>query len=217
MDNRKLSYRNLGVLLKDHHYFGIEPQKLRAAAGRVVARVAGLAPERARVTSRQVFLDFGVDTVEGQSLVEELVAEGLLKPRADAPGAFGVATRFAKIAAARVVDPLPRGQARALVTEACDLAAQINATWTRIPLEIEAIAVYGSYMSRDAQLAELSFGVVVRARPATRRAVWRMETKPDGARAIRDAFRNLNPYVRARLATELPSLPRPFSVVFRTD
>lgn len=217
MDTQKLSHRDLRVLLKHRHYFGIEPRQLRAAAGRIVARVAGLPPERARVTSRQLFQDFGVDTVEGKPLVDELVAQGLLKPRRETPGVFGVATRFAKIAAARVVEPLPRAQAKDLVAEACELAAQINATWARVPLEIESVAVYGTYMSRDAQLAELSFGVVVRTRPETRRALWRMATKLDGAHVIRDAFRDLNPYVRARLATELQSLPRPFSVVFHAD
>ena len=217
MERRKSSHRDFHVLLKHRHYFGVEPLKLRAAAARIVARVAGLPPERARVTSRQLLMDFGIDTVEGHSLVEELVAEGLLKPRPERPGVYGVAPRFAQIAGARIVDPLPRERAKQLVTEACGLAAQINTSWARIPLEVDMIAPFGSYMTRDSKLSELSLGVVVRMRPATRRAHWRMASKAEGASALRAAFRGLHPFVRVRLVTELQDLPRPFSVVFRAD
>jgi hypothetical protein len=217
MDRRKSSPGDYRVLLKHLHYFGVEPLKLRAAAARIVNRVAGLPPERAKVTSRQLLLDFGIDTAEGLSLVDELVAEGLLEPRPELPGVYRVAPRLAEIASARIVDPLPRERARSLLHEACNLAAQINANWARIPLVIETVAPFGSYMSRDPQLAELSLGLVVRARPATRRAHWRMATKSEGANAIRTAFRGLNPFVRVRLVTDLQDVPRPFSVAYRLD
>jgi hypothetical protein len=217
MDRRRARARDYQVLLRHRQYFGVEPQKLRAAAARVVARMAGLSPERARVTARQLQHDFGVDTVEGRPLVEELVAEGLLEPRPEAPDAYAVTPQFAEIAAARVIDPLPRERARQLVAEASTLAGQINALWARIPIEIDAIATFGGYMSRDANLDELSLGLVVRARPATRRARWRMSTKAEGAEAIRIAFRGLDPFVRVRLVTDLQALPRPFAVVFRAD
>ncbi len=217
MDRRGDRSRDYHVLLRHRQYFGVEAQTLRAAAARVVARMAGLPPERARVTARQLQHDFGVDTVEGRPLVEELVAEGLLEPRADAPDAYAVTPQLAEIAAARVIDPLPRERARQLVAEACALAGQVNALWSRIPIEIEAIATFGGYMSRDVNLGELSLGVVVRARPATRRARWRMSTKAEGAEAIRTAFRGLDPFVRARLVTDLQALPRPFAVVFPAD
>ena len=217
MERRRSRPRDYQVLLRHRQYFGVEPQKLRAAAARVVARVAGLPPERARVTARQLHQDFGVDTTEGRPLLEELVAEGLLEPRSETPGVYAVTPQLAEIAAARVIDPLPRERARLLVADACTLAGQVNALWARIPLEIDAIATFGGYMSRDANLGELSFGVVVRARPATRRAHWRMATKAEGAGAIRTAFRGLDPFVRVRLVTELQSLPRPFAVVFRAD
>jgi hypothetical protein len=217
MERRKSSPQDYHVLLKHLHYFGVEPLRLRAAAARIVARVAGLPPERARVTSRQLLMDFGIDTSEGRALVDELVAEGLLEPRTELPGVYGVAPRFAEIAAARVIDPLPRERARQLVTDACTLATQINAEWARIPVEIESIAPFGAYMSRDPQLAELSLGIVVRARPSTRRAHWRTASKAEGANAIRIAFRNLNPFLKVRLVTSLQDVPRPFSVVFRSD
>lgn len=217
MDRRKARPREYHVLLRHRQYFGVEPQKLRAAAARVVARMAGLPPERARVTARQLHHDFGVDTAEGRPLVEELVAEGLLEPRPEARDAYAVTPQFAEIAAARVIDPLPRERARQLVAEACTLAGQVNALWARIPIEIEAIATFGGYMSRDANLGELSLGLVVRARPSTRRARWRMSTKAEGALAIRAAFRGIDPFVRVRLVTDLQALPRPFAVVFRAD
>ena len=138
-------------------------------------------------------------------------------PRPELPGVFGITSGFKEIATARVIDPLPRERARQLIGEACALAAVINADWARIPLEIDALAAFGSYMSRDSQLAELSLGVVVRARPATRRAHWRMSSKSDGAGAVRTAFRELDPFVRVRLVTDLSDVPRPFSVVFRAD
>jgi hypothetical protein len=217
MEHRKSSRRDFHVLLKNRHYFGVEPLKLRAAAARIVARVAGLAPERARVTSRQLQNDFGVDTVEGMSLVDGLVGEGLLQSRPELPGVYRVAPRLAEIASARVIDPLPRARARTLVDEACGIARQINAEWTRIPLEIEAIAPFGTYMSRDSQLADLCLAIAVRMRPANRRAHWRMATKADGVTAIRGAFRGLDSFVRAHLVTDLHDVPRPFSVVFRAD
>jgi hypothetical protein len=214
---RRSQPRDYQVLLKHRQYFGVEPQRLRAAAARVVSRIVGLPPERAHVTDRQLHQDFGVGTALGRPVVESLVAEGLLRPYTDAPGTYRVAPRLVDIAAAKVIDPLPRERARELVVDACALARRINAEWSRVPLEIEALATYGSYMSRDAQLADLSFGVVVRARPATRRAHWRTVTKADGASGIRGAFRALDPFVRARLVTELVSLPRPFAVVYKIE
>jgi hypothetical protein len=217
MERRRTRPRDYHVLLRHRQYFGVEPQQLRAAAARVVARVAGLPPERARVTARQLQRDFGVDTAEGRPLLEELVAEGLLEPRPEIPDAYAVTPQLAEIAAARVIDPLPRERARRIVAEACTLAGQVNALWARIPLEIDAVATFGGYMSREPNLGELSFGVVVRTRPSTRRAHWRTNTKAEGAGAIRTAFRDLDPFVRVRLVTELQSLPRPFAVVFRAD
>jgi hypothetical protein len=205
------------TLITHRRYFGVEPLKLRAAAGRVLTRVAGLPPERARVSARHLRQDFGMDTVEGQALLEELVAEGLLRPGSAARGDYRVTRRFAEFARARVVDPLPRERARLLLAQACELAARINAECSRNPLEIATIAPFGSYMSRDSGLAELSLGIVVRARPASRRARWRMATKSEGATAIRAAFRELSSFVRVRLVNDPHLLPRPFAVAFRAD
>jgi hypothetical protein len=206
------------TLLAHHRYFGMDAMRLRAAAGRVLTRVVGLPPARARVRAEHLKQDFAVDTVEGEALLNELVDGGLLRPHAESPGEFEITDRFREFAAARVVEPLTRERARALVARACEVARQVNAEWTRNPLEIEALAVSGAYMSRDRDLAELTLGVVVRTRDASRRARWgRMANKQAGAQAMREEFQSLSSFVIVHFVTESAALPRPFSVVFRDD
>jgi hypothetical protein len=205
------------TLVTHRRYFGLEPLRLRAAAARVLTRVAGLAPERARVSARHVRDDFGVTTATGRMLVDELLEAGLLRPGSATRGDFRLTRRFIEIAAARVVEPLPRERARWLLAQACECASRINAEWSRNPLEIELVAPFGDYMSRESKLAELSLGVVVRARPASRRARWRMTTKADGAHEIRTAFRALSSFVRVRLVHDARLLPRPFAVAFHAE
>ena len=66
------------TLVSDRRYFGLDALALRAAACRVAARVAGLAPGRARVRGAFLRQDFGVDTVDGRALLDDLCADGLL-------------------------------------------------------------------------------------------------------------------------------------------
>ncbi len=205
------------TLVTRRRYFGIEPVKLRAAAARVLTRIAGLPPDRARVTARHLRQDFGVNTAEGKALVDEFVAEGLLRPGSATRSDFRLTRRFTELASARIVDPLPRERARLLLAQACEYAARINAEWSRNPLEIAMIAPFGSYMSRERELAELSLGIVVRARPASRRARFRMATKAEGANQIRAAFRELSSFVRVRVVHDAQLLPRPFAVAFQAE
>lgn len=206
------------TLITQRLYFGLDPVNLRAATARVLARVVGLPPERARVSMRNLCQDFGVELAHGQALIDELVAERLLQPPDELQADYGLTERFREFAAARVVDPLPRERARQLLGQACELAAQINEQWTHNPLEIEAVAPFGSYMSRDTQLADLSLGLVVRPRAPLRRARWgRMKTKSDGAREIRVAFRQLSSFIHVRMVNETRLLPRPFAVAFNPD
>jgi hypothetical protein len=206
---------NVRTLVTHRRYFGVDPLTLRAAAERVLSRVAGLSPDRACVNARHLKQDFGVDTVEGQLIVGELVAEGLLRPRSEKSGEYELTERFAEIATARVVDPLPRARAKQLLAKACALAAEINSQWTRNPFEIEAIASFGCYMSRDDMLSDLSLGIVVRARSSSRRARWRMATEADGAHDIRAAFRDLSSFVRVRLVGSAHKVSRPFAIAFQ--
>jgi len=169
------------TLVTQRLYFGVDAFRLREASGKVLSRVVGLSSERARVRADDIRRDFGLDTVEGAAMVEEMVAEGLLAPRA----------------------------------ATSQLADRINNEWTRNPLEIAALAPFGNYLSQDPALESLPLGIVVRIRPATRRARWRMLTKADGAHEIRGAFKALSSFVRAQLCTELAELPPPFAVVYQ--
>ena len=95
-------------------------------------------------------------------------------------------------------------------------AARINAEWTRNPLEIELVAPFGRYLKHDAQLSSLELGIVVQPRAPSRRARWgRFTTKPDGARDMRNAFRELSSFIRVHMVNDKRLLPRPFAVVFQ--
>ncbi len=206
------------TLVAHQRYYGLEPVRLREAAGRVLSRIVGLPAGRAHVRGEHLRQDFAVNTVDGTALLTQLVDGGLLRPHAGQPDDYELTDQFRAIAAARVVAPLPREKARQLLARASVLAREINADWHRNPLEIEALAVSGSYMSRDRQLADLVIGVVVRTRSAVRRPRWgRMTHKQAGAQAIRDALAALSSFVAVHFVTEQAALPRPFAVVFRDD
>jgi hypothetical protein len=198
------------TLVTQRLYFGMDALELRAATTRVLARVVGLPPDLVRVSARNLRQDFEMNTVEGQALVDGLVAEVLLEPRTD--GMTTIVYRILEFATARV-EPLRRHRARELVFGPVE--GRINAEWTRNPLEIEAVAPFGSYMSRDAKLAELPLAIVVRPRALSRRARWgRIATKADGARDMRAAFRELSSFIRVSLVIDRRLLPRPFAIVF---
>ena len=203
------------TLVTDRLYFGFDPVKLRTATARALARVVGLPPERARVSATSLRQDFALDTMQGQALVNEFVASGLLEPPNEHCSGYGLTREFFELAAARIVKPLARSRAKLLLTEACTLAERINDESVHNPLAIDAFAVYGDYMSRSHRLDELSLGVVVDLRaPSSRTRFGRMQSKGEGAEAIRTAFRQLSSFVHVRLVTELRTLPRPFSLVF---
>lgn len=205
------------TLVTQRLYFGVDAFKLREASGRVLARLAGLTADRAKVSATEIRRDFGMDTVEGRTMVEEMVAAGLLRPREASSEEYRVTERFVQYANARVVEPLVRSRARHIVASARELASRINAEWTRNPLEIEAIAPFGCYISQDLYLDKLPIGIVVRMRPASRRARWRMLSKADGADEVRGAFKALSSFVQAQLVTQIGELPPPFAVVFQAN
>ena len=206
------------TLVSDRLYFGLDPFRLRAATTRALSRVVGLPPERARLTEAHLRQDFALDTMQLQMLVDEFIAEGLLDPPSERQAGYGLKREFFELAAARVVDPLPRARAKQLLVEGCALAERVNANEVNNPLAIASFAVYGDYMSRAHHLEELSLGVVVELRAAARpRRFGRMLTKAEGADAIRNGFRELSSFIRVRLVTDERTLPRPFSRVFDAD
>ncbi|MCC6869390.1 MAG: hypothetical protein IT522_11275 [Burkholderiales bacterium] len=209
---------NQRTLVADRLYYGLQPVHLRAAMARALTRVVGLPPERARVSGNHLCQDFAMDTAQGTALVDKLVAHGVLTPPGAGQAGYALTAEFVAIAQARIVEPLPRTRARQLVDAARALAARINEDDAHNPLAITALAVYGDFMSRQLRLAELSFGIVVdRRAPTWRTRLGRMQHKAEGAQSLRTAFRALSSFVRVRVVTELPALPRPFSVVYETD
>lgn len=208
----------LRTLVSHHRYFGMEPIALRHGAGRVLLRVAGLPPERARVTAQRVREDFGMDTVEGDALVHQFVESGLLEPYGERVGDYRVTHRFVEYASARIVAPLPRVRAKQLLDQASRLVAEINEEWTRNPLAIEALAVSGDYMSRHHELSDLTLWAIIRPRARTRVPRWaRPPTKHEGAIAIRSALRELSSFIVVHLVTEKTFVPRPFSIAYQAD
>ena len=203
------------TLVTQRRYFGLDALQFRAGSARVMARIVGLPPERVRVSARSLCQDFAMDTVDGTALLDDLVADGLLEPEDGQRKDYRLTKRFFEFATARVVDPLPRQRAKELLNRACQLAARVNAEWSKNPLAIEALAAFGRYMSRDEMLAELPIGIVVCARAKSRRARWgHMASNAEGAQEIRTAFRALSSFVRVRLVNELRVLPRPYTVIF---
>jgi len=91
------------TLISHQRYFGMEPMALRHAAGRVLLRVHGLPPDRARVSAQRLREDFGLDTTEGNALVSDLVDGGLLEPHAERAGEYRITDRFVEYASARIV------------------------------------------------------------------------------------------------------------------
>lgn len=204
------------TLITDRRYYGLDPVTLCTGAARVLSRVAGLPPERARVRASALRQDFGLDTREGLALAHDLVAGGVLERDASSSD-FLVTPQLAEIAQARIVDPLPRARAKLLIARACEVAADVNRVWTRNPLEVEQVVPHGAYMTGEARLDELPLGLVVRLRPVPRRARWNVMPKADGARGLRTTFGQLSTFIRVRLATELEAIPRPFCVAWQAD
>ena len=205
------------TLLTNRRYFGLDPVHLRAATGRALARVVGLPPERARVSATNLRHDFSLDTTQGEALVKEFVAGGLLDPPTLDRTGYGLTPQFMELAAARVVEPLPRARAKQLLIEACGVAERINDEDVHNPLMVIAFAVHGDYMTPSHHLSALSIGVVVDLRAPTRRMRFgRSMRKPDGAASIKEGFKSLSSFMRVRLVTDVRTLPRPFSVVFES-
>ena len=206
------------TLVTERAYFGLDAMRLRAAANRVLLRVVGLPMDRALINLDGMAQDFQLTTTSGRALAGNLVEGGLLRETHTHPGDYRLTTRFLQVAGARVVEPLPRERAQLLLARACELARRINAERNRNPYEIDAVAVFGGYMSRDRKLAELSLGVVLRRRPAERLARWgRIAERAKGRKEIRGTLEKPSTFLQVRFVKRPADLPRPFSVVYQAD
>jgi hypothetical protein len=206
------------TLISNQLYFGLEPLAFRRGAGRALARVAKLPPERARVNAQTVGKDFRLDSAAAHTLVDAFVAKALLQPDPARAGEYRLTDRFAEFALARVVPPLPRMRAKELLDQACKLAAKINAEWTHNPLMIHMIAVSGSYMSRNNRIADLTLWPVLKRRSEVSvRPFSASITKADGAAEISSALRGLSSFIVVRMVADKTTIERPFAVPFRHD
>ena len=186
--------------------------KAGGAYARALRREAYDARERAARRRAQMN---GIEPVVTTVGNQRALFHGLLDPPTIDRTGYGLTPQFVELAAARVVEPLPRARAKQLLIEACTVAERINEEDVHNPLMIIAFAVYGDYMTPSHHLAALSLGLVVDLRPATRRMRFgRSMRKTEGALAIKEAFKNLSSFVRVRMVTDVRTLPRPFSVVF---
>jgi hypothetical protein len=207
---------NVFQLVTKHLYFGVDAMQWRNSAERVLRRVHGQPPERATVGLDTLAQDFRLSTRESLAMVDQMVLKGLLEKRSPNSADYAITDKFRKYAQARIVEPLPRARAQMLVGHMADLAEHFNRTAVRNKYEIEMLAVYGSYMSREPELADLSLGVTGRRRPpGSRPMVGRATEATEGHEQIRKLFEDLSSFARVKFYHRTTDFPRPFGVVFK--
>jgi hypothetical protein len=206
------------TLVAKHLYFGLDPLRLRDAANRVLARLPEDETVRATVRLDALVEDFRLTAATSRAIVDEMVASGVLTRLSDRSAEYVVTTRFREIARARIIEPLARQQAQMLLAHCTELSARFNRNALRNKYEIEALAVYGSYMTRQPDIAELSLGVTGRHRtPVQRALIGRATTPTEGTERIRELFERQSNYIEVAFFKRLTDVPRPFSVVFKAD
>lgn len=199
-------------------YFGVDALRLRDAAERVLLRVQGLPPERARVNVDALEHDFGWNPSIGAAMIEQLVQSGMLRRLGPHAREFHVTEKFWRCARARIIEPLPRDKAQMLVTHLGELAARFNRLENRNKYEIDTLAVFGAYMSTDEDLSELAIGVTGRRRlPPTRALFGRATVPTEGTDQIRAMLEAPSSFITVSFAHRLTDLPRPFSVFFKAE
>lgn len=206
------------TLVARHLYFGMDPLRLRDAANRVLARVPEDKVANASVPIEALVEDLRLTDQASRAIVEEMVQDGLLKRLTPTGPYYGITTRFREIARARIIEPLEREQAQMLLTHCTELADQFNRTAIRNKYEIEAVAVFGSYMSRNRGLAELELALTGRRRaPGQRNFIGRATAQTEGTDRIRDLFERQSGFIKVHFFKRLTDVPRPFSVIFKGD
>ena len=206
------------TLVARHLYFGLDPLRLRDAANRLLARLPDSRPRASAVPMDALVEEFSFDPARSQALVAEMVENGVLMKMTATGAHFGITTRFREIARARIIEPLERSQAQLLLTHCAQVAEKFNRSATRNKYEIESIAVYGSYMSRHPGLAALELAVTGRKRaPGQRNFIGRATTQTEGTHEIRAMLERLSGFIEVRFFKRPVDIPRPFSVIFRSD
>jgi len=206
------------TLVARHLYFGLDPLRLRDAANRVLSRVPEDTSVNTSVAIDALVEDFRLTPSASRAIVDEMVQSGVLTKLAPSGSTYGITTRFREIARARIIEPLERSQAQLLLGHCAELAAQFNRTAIRNKYEIEAVAVFGSYMTRNRGIAELEVGITGRHRaPGQKNFIGRATTPTEGTERIRALFEKQSGFIEVHFFKRLSDVPRPFSVVFKAD
>jgi len=205
------------TLVANRLYYGLDPLRLRDSTDRVLARVAGVPYDRATVALEAIAEDFRLGTAASREVVDEMVRGGLLERLSPTGMEYGITDKFRVLARARVIQPLPRRDAQLLVAHIVDLAGRFNRTAVTNKYEISAIAVFGSYMSLDHDLTDVSVGVTGRHRPPALKTSGRVTQPSEGTEHIRALLEQQSSYLRVGFFKQLEDAPRPFSVVFKGD
>jgi hypothetical protein len=205
--------RRMRRLIAGQSYFGLGAREFHAGAQRMLERVSAQPLGAEQVNLYCISNDFEQDAAESLGLLRLMIAGGLLNPVGS--GMYRPTASFHEYARAPLVAPLSRGRARMLVDAVCDLAAQINADWSRNPFEVRMLAASGSYMSRSEQLPELSLWLILRPRRHQHTRRWRsMVSKGDGLRQILAAVTSHSSFIVPRIVGHRSAVSRPFCVVF---
>ena len=206
------------TLVARHLYFGLDPLRLRDAANRVLQRLPEDRSISATVRLDALVEDFRLTPAASKAIVEEMVQNGVLTKLAPTGSSFGITTRFREIARARIIEPLERTQAQLLLAHCAELAEHFNRSAIRNKYEIEAIAVYGSYMTRNKGIAELELGITGRHRePGQKNVFGRATTFREGTERIRQLFEKQSGFIEVHFFKRLSEVPRPFSVIFKAE
>ena len=123
-------------------------------------------PPNAHVVKLETLVEeFRVSAAASRPMVDEMLRRGLLERHDARSGEFGITEKFRRYAQAEIIEPLPRSRAKMLLTHVADLAWQFNRTALDNKYEIDALAVFGSYMSLEPELEEVTVGITGRRRP----------------------------------------------------
>lgn len=209
------------TLFSNRRYFGLDPVQLRNGARRLMARAGRQQPTEALSVGRSTLMrEFGVNPIAVRAFASELVQSGLLELNMSENGErlYRATGQLEQIAAAEIMEPLPRRRADMIVDSAHDVALSFNRTAVNNRWEIGEVAVHGDFMTREPQVARLAFAVTGRRRaPAPGGLLRRAPAQTQGHQAIRALFENLSPHVHVEFFKRLTDVPRPFSVIFRAD
>ena len=199
-------------------YFGVDAQQMRDSTARVLSRLDALPADRASIKLDALVEDFRISAAASRPLVAEMVLRGLLERVGERGLEYGVTEKFRSYADARIIEPLPRGSAKLLLSHLADLAWHFNRTAIRNKYEIDTLAVFGAYMNLEPELAEVAIGVTGRRRaPATHPAAGRATQALRGHEQIRDMIEEQSSYLRVQFFQSLDEIPRPFSVIFKSS